>query len=496
MYLFTASQMRQADQNAIKAGIPSQLLMERAGQNVANYAQKHWSQAKQILIFCGKGNNGGDGYVAARYLVQAGFRLTVLELADCETNIRSEDARVARSALLSQLTPLKLNYQTVESYLNTADLIIDAVFGSGLSRALSADLAQLFDLINASNRAVLSIDVPSGVFSDMTSLPSHYLQASRTLQLAGPKIASAFYPARAAFGDWDVADIGLPSDLLEGLSDLVLLDDAYLQTQMPPRAKTTHKYSAGTVLVVGGTKAYLGAAELTARAALRGGAGLVTLLAEERLANSWPELIFKACHADSFLESVASISEKHAQVRVIGPGLLGEVQALVPKLIKQSPAVTVLDAGGLLASENWFEAVKQHGRCVLTPHAGEAAKLLECSVEQVNLDPLSSARALASKSNAVVVLKGASTVIAKATGRCFVSTRGHEGMATAGTGDVLAGLIASFVATTNDLQQQAALAVYIHGLAGESAAKQFGNGLIASDVIQEIARVLANLKLA
>jgi len=182
------------------------------------------------------------------------------------------------------------------------------------------------------------------------------------------------------------------------------------------------------VLVVGGAKAYLGAAELAARAALRGGAGLVSLLAEERLANSWPELIFKSWQADSFLEDAAGISERHAQFRFIGPSLVGEVQTLVPKLISQSSALTVLDAGALLASKDWFEAVKQHGRCVLTPHAGEAAKLLDCSVEQLNLDPLGSARKLAQKTNAVVVLKGARTVIPNCLesviiGRCVWSIR-------------------------------------------------------------------------
>lgn len=494
MKLFTAAQMRQADEAAVQAGIPSQVLMEAAGQAVTHTLLSEFSEPQTFLILCGKGNNGGDGYVAARYLLQAGKAVSVLELASKQTELRSNDAQVARASFLSLGQTQLLSVELLLESLKDTDVIVDALFGSGLTRALEGDLLEIVTTVNAAQLPVVSVDVPSGVHADNAALIDEAIQASRTVQLAGPKLASAFYPARAAFGVWSVADIGMPASILEAQSDVVFLEDVFVRSCLPKRAATAHKYSAGTVLVVAGSARYLGAAELACRAAFRAGAGLVTLAAEARLPNSWPELIFEAIQwqADP-LQNITAIPERRAQARVIGPGLDEQAQAFLPKLILQSPNPTVLDAGALIANDDWFQAVKEHTRCVLTPHAGEAAKLLIKSTAEINENPIESARALALKTNAVVVLKGATTVIADANKRVFVSTRGHAGMATGGTGDVLAGLIGAFLAHAEDLTLRTCAAVYLHGLAGERAAEHYGNGLIASDLSEQIAKVWLEL---
>lgn len=492
MKLFTAEQMRKVDREASEAGISAAILLETAGRKVADYALKHWPKAASIVVLCGKGNNGGDGYVAARHLHLAGREVRVLELAKNEAEMRTQESRMARAAYLAHGSCFPLAEQLKEQ-LNASDLIIDALLGSGLRQPLVADLAAVLDAVNASKRDVLSIDIPSGVQADVAQLKGSHIWAKRTLQLAAPKLASAFYPARAAFGHWDVADIGIPVKLLDLQSECILLDDRFVSQQLNVRKPDIHKYTAGTVLLVAGSAAYLGAAELACRAAYRAGAGLVSLAAEARLPNSWPEIIFEALDwSQEPLASLAAIPEKRAQVRVIGPGLDERAKPYVPGLIAQSQVPTVLDAGALQPSEAWFEAVRRQAHCVLTPHLGEAARLLQTSVQSLAENPLASAQALAKESRAVVVLKGPTTVIASSS-KLFVSARGHPGMATGGTGDVLAGLIGAFLASSDDLLLSTVAAVYVHALAGERAARAWADGLIASDLIAHIPLVVQNL---
>ena len=494
MNLYTAEQMRAADKAAAQAGIALQLLMETAGRAVADVASRHWPAARRFLVLCGKGNNGGDGYVAARLLHLAGKNVTVLEQATSQGAVTTNEGRAARQAWLALGSSHKLSLQALRETLSRTEVVVDALFGSGLTRALEGELANIVETVNRSSVPVLSVDVPSGVNADVPALIGPHIQAARTVQLAGPKLASAFFPAKEAFGTWEVADIGIPAGLLTEQSEVGLLDDETVRTWLPTRAADAHKYTAGTVLVVAGSQRYLGAAELAARGAYRAGAGLVTLAAEARLPNSWPEIIFETlAWDDKPLETLASLGEKRAQTRVVGPGLDEGVSDLLPELISQSSVPTVLDAGALTGGDAWHSAVRKHGRCVLTPHAGEAAKLLGTSSEQIGEKPLETARTLADTFGAVAVLKGATTVVAEPGGRVLVSAIGHPGMATGGAGDVLAGMIGAWLATTDDLLTRAAAAVYVHGLAGESAARQYGDGLLASDLVDAFAKAWLRL---
>lgn len=495
MKLFTAEEMRNADKAAAEAGIAPLLLMETAGQRVAAYPQAHFPEAGRILVLCGKGNNGGDGYVAARHLQLAGNSVTVLELATTQAELATDDARTVRLAWLVQGgVGLELNIATVQQHLLQSDLIVDALFGSGLSRPLTGELAVIVEAVNESNKPVLSVDLPSGISSDEAHFLGKHIQATRTLQLAGAKRSSALYPAAEAYGSWEVADIGIPQTLLEARAKLSLLTEDVIRAWLPQRARDVHKYQVGTLAVIAGSEQYLGAAELSCRAAYRAGAGLVTLAAEARLPNSWPEIVFAPLQWDNDpLEAISNLDEKRQQIRLIGPGLDERARPYLAELIGQTDAPTVLDAGALAGDEAWFTAVRQHGRCVLTPHAGEASSLLETSADEITRRPLEAAAKLAKRSNAVVVLKGASSVIATADGRLAISNRGHPGLATGGTGDVLAGIIGSFLANSDRLFERVCAAVFVHGLAGEMAAKTYGYGLIADDVIRNIARAVKRL---
>ena len=344
---------------------------------------------------------------------------------------------------------------------------------------------------------ILSVDVPSGVNADRVNFIGPHVRATRTVQLAGPKVASAFYPAKEAFGESDVVDIGIPQGMLSEHSNLTLLTPEEVSRHLPTRPKDTHKYEVGTVLVIAGSEQYLGAAEMACRAALRAGVGLVTVAGEARFTNTWPEIIFQPLSWDNRpLEQLADLSPKRAQVRVIGPGLDERAAPYLPDLIKQSDAPTVLDASALTGGEAWFEAVREHGRCVLTPHAGEAAGLLDLSTSEIRGDLVSAARTLAEKSSAVALLKGASTVIALPDGRAAVMTRSHPGMATGGSGDVLSGLLGAWCAgaeTLDDLFGRTCAAAFVHGLAGERAAQTWGDGLIATDLAVHFAAVWQDL---
>jgi len=488
MKLFTARQMHQADKAAAASGLATQLLMETAGQKVAEAVSRGWPGAGTFLVLCGKGNNGGDGYVAARYLKVEAKRVCVLELASTQDALSTDDSRAARLAWLAQGVPTQtLTADTLQKELENADVVVDALLGSGLSRPLEGKLAELVKTVNNAGLPILSVDVPSGLSADAPAPTGPHILANRTVQLAGPKLSSVLAPAKDAYGLWEVAPIGIPETILDAQSDLYFLNND-VRAWLPQRSSDAHKYTAGTVLVIAGSSRYLGAAELASRAAYRAGAGLVTLAAQERLPNSWPEIIFERLEWNKKpLERLEGLSSKRAQARVIGPGLDESAQSYLPDLILQSRVPTVLDAGALTGGSAWQEAVKQHGRCILTPHIGEAASLLDESSGEIERDPVAAAGRLAERFGAITVLKGAATLIASPNRRIALSSRGHPGMATGGAGDVLAGLLGAWLANVeevNTLFERTAAAVFLHGAAGERAAEHHGYGLVATDILE------------
>jgi hydroxyethylthiazole kinase-like uncharacterized protein yjeF len=490
MKLFSAAEMRAADRAAAEAGVPTLLLMETAGRSVADSALRNFPACGRVLVLCGKGNNGGDGYVAARHLHLLGRAVTVLELARDDDG----DAGTARRACLAHLDARPLEPGNLEAALAGSDLVIDALFGSGLTRALEGELGQAVDVVNESGLPVLSIDVPSGLSSDLPLPPGPHVRATVTVQLAGAKLSSALQPARAAYGEQEIVPIGIPLQILERASSVRLLD-AGSAAGIPKRAADPHKYSVGTVLVLAGSPRYLGAAELACRGAYRAGAGLVTLAAEARLAAGWPEVVFSELDwSNGPLEALLKVEERRAQAIVAGPGLDERAGEHLPELLSSRPVPWVLDAGALANSPELREAVRVNSRCVLTPHHGEAARLLGSGADDVRADPLAAAGRIAGEWNAICVLKGASTVVAGTDGSLAVLPESHPGMATGGTGDVLAGVLGAFLAAGGDRLRLTEAAVTVHGLAGRLAGERLGIGMIAGDVVDYLPRALVELE--
>jgi len=489
--------MREADAQAAQLGIPEELLMEAAGVAVAREVLERSAALGRVLLLCGTGNNGGDGFVAARHLRMTGLDVTVLRLPGLPG---SEAARRALGALRAQgessrLQLAHLDAEALEQHLPRHGLVVDALFGSGLSRPLEGELAALVEAVNASGKPVVSVDIPSGVYADSPRVPGPAILATATVQLAGAKISGAFSPAREHYGESKVVPIGIPDRVLAGLSRVELLEES--RFRWPHRAAGAHKYEAGTVLVLGGLARYIGAAELACRGAYRAGAGLVTLLGPARLPASWPEIVFEeidwAVDPAGRLEQIAP---GRAQVVVAGPGLDGRAAGQLPSLLAVRPVPWVLDAGALVNDPDLKRSMTAHGRCVLTPHGGEASRLLGADGPDPAYRPLESALLLAREWNAVVVLKGPSTVIADPAGDAAVFAAGNPAMATAGTGDVLAGVIGAHLAqhrrgeiSAPELRGIVQMGVLHHGLAGQRAAQRRGLGLVASDVIDALAQL-------
>jgi NAD(P)H-hydrate epimerase len=334
---------------------------------------------------------------------------------------------------------------------------------------------------------VLAVDVPSGVDADLAVPPGRHVRADRTVQLAAACPASALAPARFAFGTWRVAEIGLPEGALPAGERPRWVEDAAAGAALPRVAPDAHKYQAGTVLIAAGSARWAGAAELACRGAHRGGAGLVTLASDAPFPERWPETVLHPVGEapGALAAALAEIEARHAAARVLGSGL---DPARVPELadaLAAADAPTVLDASAL--DPRLREAARAHGACWLTPHLGEAARLLDEAPAAVRRDPIAAATRLAEDWRATVVLKGAGAVVAALDGRVRVVAGGHPAMASGGTGDVLAGVLgAALAAPHDDPLERGAAAVLLHARAGERAARRHGQGLRASDLAEAL----------
>jgi ADP-dependent NAD(P)H-hydrate dehydratase / NAD(P)H-hydrate epimerase len=498
MKLLRARDVAALDAAAEAAGLGPDLLMGRAGRAVADTALRLQPQATQVVVLTGPGNNGGDGYVAAAELIRRGLTVGLLEMT---TEPRTPTARHAREALL-ELAPavpcaaaLVPDDEEAAALLDGADLVIDALLGAGRGRPAGPELSALFGRVRASGVPILAVDVPSGLDADRATIDGDVLTATWTLQLSAAKPASLLPPARDRYGAWWVDDLGLPEELVARHAVADAIGRTRAGRVLPRRRSDAHKYRAGAVLVVGGSPRYAGAAELAARAALRAGAGYVTLAARPRHPASWPELV--ALDWDG--AEATALAQAKADVAVVGPGLEADDQALRDVLNAWGARPLVLD-GGALRREAWPPAAADAVR-VLTPHAAEAGALLGRAAVEVAADPLAAAAELASATGAWVVLKGPATAVADPTGRLRLVAGGPAALAVAGTGDVLAGVIGALWAARladqragsragGDLLELLAAAVVLHAEAARIALSRLADGdavptggLIASDVV-------------
>ena len=520
------SNLHDIDQKAIaQAGIPAGALMESAGNAVAQAVQAH-SHAKQLgVIVCGPGNNGGDGFVCARKLYEAGYQ-SVSVIYTAET-YRHEALANLEKLMLSLPIPLVNAEKQADlalSHIGEADFIVDALFGSGLARPISGLEARLVSAINARRHAhsawVLAVDLPSGIDGATGQVLGCAVQADATVTLAAVKPGLYLQPGKLHAGAVSLADIGIPNALIaEDESPFRLIAAADAQAWLPPRRADSHKYNHGNVLVIAGSHAMPGAAILCSEAAMSAGAGLVTLAAPAGVfqqVSLMPEVM--RLHLPDAAQlgeaSVAviqeAISAKKDTTVVIGPGL-GQSestrQAVLSLLahLKTLTIPVIVDADGLNALSHHPLVLNE--RFILTPHVGECARLLGVEGATVSANLLQAAAQVRDKYGAQVVLKSASTVIATigsgaSSGLTWISPTGNPGMATAGSGDVLSGIISAMAAqrfaqsqfqgegqssSSDDAWQAAPLGVYLHGLAGDAAAEALTPyGMRASSITQHL----------
>lgn len=483
----TGAEMRAIDADAIaRLGVPGRTLMETAGRAVAGAIARHYPEKCRPLVACGAGNNGGDGYVIARVLAEQGRGVVPRVLEPARLERQSPESKANRDLLAAgNVECLRADdVAAVRAALEGCDLVVDAVFGVGLGRPVEGEAALLLRELAASGLPIVSVDLPSGMSSD-TGLPLGFaLEAALTVTLGLPKLGLALAPIS---GKVLVADIGLPADSIARAGIRAhLLTRAAARAFLPPRPLAGHKGTFGHVLVVGGALGKTGAALLSALGALRAGVGLVTLAAPRTLvpifASQLTEamcLVLDDAGSGDFAVVHAAQIRREAEARdalVLGPGL-GQSEAaaaLARDLATHAGVAAVVDADALNAFAGALDALRSVAPRILTPHPGEAARLLASDTAAIQADRAGAARVLARRSNAVVVLKGARTVVANPAGELSINATGGPGLAAGGSGDVLAGILGAFLARGLSAWDAARLGVQLHGLAGDLGPAQGG----------------------
>ncbi len=478
-HIFTPQEMNAVDAASAASGIPSFELMERAGQAVAAAALRHYSQARRFVVLCGPGNNGGDGYVAVRALREAGAVVAVFEMADA-TSLKG-DARRAELACPVQARPL--NAYSPEA----GDVIIDALFGAGLSRILSDDLQQLVAMINDTGLPVIAVDLPSGICGLRGKVLGSAPQATHTITFMALKPGHLLTPGRTFCGEIEVFDIGIPHRILAANAGNIRKNHPSLwASHLPLLAGETHKYKRGHLVVFSGGASHTGAARLAATAGLKCGAGLVTVAARQEAVavNAGALTAVMVRQVENRNDLVEWLDMAKISACVLGPGFgIGERARDFVSALSAKPLV--LDADGITSfrdePELLFDAFAGgETRLVLTPHEGEFARLFPDIAADQNLGKVEKAKEAAKRSHAVIVYKGADSVIASPDGRAHINANAPPWLATAGSGDVLAGMIGALLAQGVPTFEAAAAGVYLHG----EAALKAGQGMTAEDLAQ------------
>ena len=481
--LYSSQQVRELDRRAIQDnGISSADLMERAGCEVWWALRARWPRARRIAVLCGVGNNGGDGYVVAEQARKSGLEVVVVTMGT--PTVRDSDAARFAAAWGGHTA----DFSTID--LSVFDVLVDALFGIGLARELIGNWRAAVAAINDSGVPVLAVDVPSGLNADTGAVLGVAVEAAATVTFIGRKFGLFTGEGPAYCGEVIFADLGVPADVYQHspLHGELLHGESFVAL-CRPRTRTTHKGNFGHVLIVGGDLGYAGAVRMASEAAMRAGAGLVSLATRPehaaQLVAGRPEIMVHAVQKASELKPLLAA----ADIIGIGPGLGRDAwgRSMLSRVL-ESVLPKVIDADGLnlLAEEP-----SSNGQWVLTPHPGEAARLLGLSIERVNNDRYAAARAIQSRYGGVCVLKGAGTIVAGPSSVVAVSVTGNPGMATGGMGDVLTGIIAGLMAQRNEPELMARFGAWLHGAAGDQAAREGGErGLIATDLMPFVRRLV------
>jgi hydroxyethylthiazole kinase-like uncharacterized protein yjeF len=482
--VYSAASVRAMDRHAIeRAGIPGDTLMQRAGEAAFGALRRHWPAARRVAVLCGAGNNAGDGYVLARLARAAGLDVRVAALTD-PARLKGEAAR-AWAAFSADGGRAVARDEDAD---DGADLVVDALLGTGIDRPVDGAYRACIERVNGGRRPVFALDIPSGLDAD-TGLPQGAaIRATRTLAFIALKSGYFLGAAPDHVGALELAGLDLPAGIRKREEPVLRrIDGALAAAALPPRRRSAHKGDHGRVLVVGGY-AMPGAARLAGEAALRTGAGLVTVATAEAatrtIVAARPELIARAAGGPEEIARLAAAADAVA----VGPGLGtdGDARRAFDAMSAiERPLVVDADALNLLAAQP-----RKRACWILTPHPGEAARLLGSDAAAVQSDRLGSARAIVERYGGVCVLKGAHTLVAATDDVPRVCDRGNPGMATAGSGDVLTGVIAALLAGGASSALAAAAGVLLHAEAGDRAARMGMRGVIAGDLIEELRGVV------
>ncbi|WP_455198928.1 NAD(P)H-hydrate dehydratase [Kaarinaea lacus] len=485
--LYRAEQVRELDRIAIEEeGTPGMTLMERAGIAAFDEIRRRWPEKRMMGVLCGAGNNGGDGFVVARLAHEAGYKVSVWQVGSCTVG---SDAQTAHD----QMESAGLQTGLFDSlHVTQQEILVDGLLGTGLSGEIKGHWKEAIDAINEAHQKgvqVLSLDIPSGINADTGAVLGCAVDADCTVTFIGLKQGMFTGAGADHCGDIIFDDLGVSTGLHKKVKpSAIRMDRPDVETVLPSRKPSAHKGDYGHVLVVGGEHGMAGAVRMAGEAAARTGAGLVSLATRSDhaagIASAVPELM---CHGVEDRESLANLIQA-ASVVAIGPGLgRGQWAQAVFSQVNECPLPLVIDADALnLLAKN---PVKRKN-WILTPHPGEAARLLGVSVAEIQADRFAAAAAIQNNFGGAVVLKGAGTIVMTTSKAVAICTAGNPGMATGGMGDLLTGILAGLIAQGASIDDAARLGVCLHAIAGDLAAQHGQRGLLASDLLPELRQLM------
>jgi NAD(P)H-hydrate epimerase len=519
MYVVTGDEMRAIDTATIERFVPGLTLMERAGQGVFERIKASYDSIEglAVSIFLGRGNNAGDGLVVARLLAEAKARVILHYLHEPKDLSPDAFKNFARLKELKKANTVEENFlyladwkKKTQDAIDESDLIVDSLLGTGISKPVTKNYASVIELMNDSGLPILAIDIPSGVHATTGEVMGTAVRADYTVTMALPKLGSLFYPGKEYSGGLSVVDIGVPDEVIEEQKlTLGLIDFMAVIDDLPVRNPAAHKFRCGSLLLVAGSKRYTGAASLAAVSALRTGCGIVYCAGPESVRpvvqTTAPEVIFIALpETASGTIAHQALGQVLEDVRfdalAVGPGLTtdGETVRFVRDLVERTTAPVLIDADGINAFAGDFETLKAHsaGReIVISPHSGELARLTGIEVPGVPQERIERLRSLIAGTGITLVHKGAPTVALHPDGTGGINAFGHPGQATAGSGDVLTGTIAGFLAQGCGAAPAVRLGVYLHSRAADLASMEVGQrAMIAGDMMRMLGAALREIE--
>ncbi len=515
MKVVNAKQMQDLDKYTIeKIGIPGVVLMENAGRQVVEKMLDYFPNLKsqKVVIICGKGNNGGDGLVISRYLATKNMEVEVLLLSKADS--LKGDARVNCQIAQNLHIPIyeiqsEEDFQNKKGLFLSADVFVDALFGTGFTPPVKGLAAEIIQIVNNTQKPVVSVDIPSGLSSDLSHPCDPHIKAKLTVTFALPKLAHLLPPSCLSMGKLEIVDIGIPEGVVQeaGITVEALERDS-IGKSWPSRSPDSHKGAFGHLFVIAGSLGKTGAAFLCSQAAARLGTGLITLGIPESLNSIMEEKLTEVMtiplpETDAHTFSIAAkekIKETLASKTAIafGPGISThpEVQELMVWLIGQAEIPIVIDADGINVLAGFADILKEAKQpVILTPHPKELSRLIGVDMPSILKDRLAIVQKTAQKFHCYVILKGYHSLIADPEGKVFINTTGNAGMATGGTGDVLTGIIGGLLAQGFSKTQASLSGVFLHGLSGDMVTKKKGEfGLMASDLVEILPEAIEEMR--